>query len=72
MDTIIRASSFKEKVNKILIPYNTTLSRKKKLIDEGYILESYFGNNDTIIKKATEKKINACLVNNNIIIIKKI
>jgi len=66
MDTIIRASTFNQQENKILIPFDTSSSRKKDLISKDYIIETFFGNDD-IKKKAKEKNINACLVNNKII-----
>ena len=67
MDTIIRASSFKEKVNRILIPFNTPSSIKKDLISKKYIIETFFGNSNFIKKKANEKNISSCLINNKII-----
>lgn len=69
MDTIIRASSFKEIIKKILIPFNTSKERKSKLIEEGYILETFFGNNTKIKTVAFEKKIEFCLIDNKVIFI---
>lgn len=70
MDTIIRSSSFKENIKKIIIPFNTSEKRKKELINQGYIIETFFGNNDQIKKMALEKKIKFCLINKQIISIK--
>ena len=42
MDTIIRASSIIDKIQKILIPFNTSENRKKELIEEGFIIETFF------------------------------
>ena len=70
MDTIIRASSFKEKNKKILIPFNTSEKRKKELNNKGYVLETFFGNDNQIAKIALKKKIEFCLINQQIIFIK--
>ena len=70
MDTIIRASSFTEKINKILIPYDTPQERKTELIDTGYTIETFFGNHNQIKKAAFEKKIEFYLINNKVISIK--
>ena len=70
MDTIIRASTFLEKINKILIPFDTSIIRKKELIKEGYVLETLFDINNVIKKVAIEKKIKFCLVDNKVISIK--
>ena len=71
MDTIVRASSFEEKIKKILIPFNTSDKRKKQLSKKGYIIETFFGNDSEIKKKALEKKMKFCLFKNSIISIKK-
>jgi len=71
MDTIMRASSFIEKNNKILIPFDTSVERKKELINNGYILDTFFGNYNQIKKVAIKNKIEFCLVSNKIISIKK-
>ena len=70
MDTIIRASTFLEKIKKILIPFDTSTKRKKELIKEGYVLETFFGVYNEIKTVAFEKKIKFCLVNNKVISIK--
>ena len=57
MDTIVRASSFHEKIKKILIPFGTDDKKKNQLIKKGYKIETFFGNADLIEKKAIEKKI---------------
>ena len=67
MDTIIRASSFSEKVKKILIPFDILNERKQDLIKSGYIVETFFGNNSEIKEAALQKKINFCFYDNKII-----
>tara|TARA_Y100000590_G_scaffold400972_1_gene485523 strand:- start:13417 stop:14541 length:1125 start_codon:yes stop_codon:yes gene_type:complete len=57
MDTIVRASSFHEKIKKILIPFGMDDKKKNQLIKKGYKIETFFGNADLIEKKAIEKKI---------------
>ena len=66
MDTIIRASSIKNKIKKILIPFDTSIDRKNELIREGFIVETFFNNGNEIKKIAFEKKIEFCLINNKI------
>ena len=58
MDTIVRASSLKQKVKKILIPFETSKTKKDELINKGYILETFFDKKNNIKKFANEKKIN--------------
>ena len=70
MDTIIRASSLIDKIHKILIPFDTSEERKKELIEEGYILETFFDKDNEIKKIALEKQIKFYLVNNKVISIK--
>ena len=70
MDTIIRASSYIEKIKKILIPFNTSEKKKKNLIKKQYVLETFFDNENEIKKIAIEKKIKFCFVNNKVISIK--
>ena len=69
MDTIVRASSLIEKTKKILIPFDTSEERKKELIKKGYVLETCFDNNE-VKRIALEKKIDSCLVDNKVILIK--
>ena len=71
MDTIIRASSFTERINKILIPFETKSKLKRDLIKKGFIIDTYFGNSKTIKKVAIKKKINAYLFNNKIVYLEK-
>ena len=70
MDTIIRASSTKEKVKKIMIPFDTTIKIKNNLIKEGYIVETFFGEPKKIKEIAEIKKFDACLINNQIVYLK--
>ena len=69
MDTIVRASSLKQKVKKILIPFETSKTKKDELINKGYILETFFDKKNNIKKFANEKKINYCLIDNKIIVL---
>ena len=57
MDTIIRASSSVEKIQKILVPFDTSEKIKKNLINEGYVIETFFGNLKNIKEFAKDKKI---------------
>ena len=57
----------KEQINKILIPFDTSIKRKNKLIEEGYVLETLFDIDNKIKKVAFEKKIKYCLINNRVI-----
>ena len=70
MDTIIRASSFVEKNKKILIPFETSDKKKKKLISDGYVLDTFFGKKNNIKEIAVKNKIKYCLINNKIVNIK--
>ena len=70
MDTIIRASSFKEKIKKILIPFNTSEKSKKELINKGFVVETFFGDGNQIKNIALKKKIEFCLINKQVISIK--
>ena len=67
MDTIIRASSIIDKIKKILIPFNTSENRKKELIEEGFIIETFFANDNNIKKLALEKNIKFCLINSEVV-----
>ena len=44
MDTVLRASSFENLAKKILLPFDTEETIKKKLIKNNYIIFSYFDN----------------------------
>ena len=56
-----------DKIKKILIPFDTSKDRKKELIREGFIVETFFNNDNEIKKIAFEKKIEFCLINNKVI-----
>ena len=71
MDTIIRASSIKEKTKKIMIPFDVSVSKKNKLINNGYILETYFGDKNKIKEIAIIKKFDAYLIEEKIIQLEK-
>ena len=66
MDTILRASSNTEKTNKILIPFNILNKKKKELISQGFIIETYFGDLKNIKKMAIKKNCQSYLVDNQI------
>jgi len=67
MDTILRASSNIEKTNKIMIPYDISNKKKKKLITQGYTIETYFGGLNNIKKMAIDKNCQSYLIDNQII-----
>jgi len=57
MDTILRASSYKEKIKKILVSYKISKVKKMELLKKDYIVETYFGDLDNIKKIALKKNI---------------
>ncbi len=67
MDTILRASSNIEKTNKIMIPFNILNNKKKELITQGFILETYFGDLNNIKEMAIKKNCQSYFVDNQII-----
>ena len=66
MDTILRATSFKIINKKILIPFDTSLSKIKDLIKNKYSVVKYHGNS-VISKKTTKDQRCQFYLNNNII-----
>jgi len=71
MDTIIRASSIIEKTKKIMIPFDIRESKKNKLINDGYIIETFFGEKNKIKETAIIKKFDAYLLEDAIIQLEK-
>ncbi len=71
MDTILRASSYKEKLEKILVPFDISKTIKTKLIEKNYIVETFFGDLNNIKNLAEQKKIKFYLKNNKILRIEK-
>ena len=71
MDTIIRASSTIEKTKKIMIPFDICESKKNKLINDGYIIETFFGEKNKIKEIAIIKKFDAYLIEDKIIQLEK-
>ena len=69
MDTILRASSFKNKNKNILIPFSTEKRIKKMLIDKGFSLFKSFENISNLKEEAKKFKFKYFLANK---IIKKI
>ena len=67
MDTILRASSYKEKLDKILVPFKVSKKMKKKLIEKNFIIETSFGDLKNIKNLAIEKKIKFYLKSNKIL-----
>ena len=71
MDTIIRASSIIEKEKKIIIPFDICESKKNELINDGYIIETFFGEKNKIKEIAIIKKFDAYLIEDKIIQLEK-
>ena len=71
MDTILRASSYKEKLEKILVPFDISKTMKAKLIEKNYMVETFFGDLNNIKYLAKQKKIKFYLKNNKILRIEK-
>ena len=67
MDTILRASSNIEKTNKIMIPFDILNNKKKELITQGFIIETFFGDLNNIRKMAIKKNCQFYLIDNQII-----
>jgi len=66
MDTILRASSFKQINKKIMIEFKLSKTKKKQLIEKGYVIVTHFGEAKNIKKKAKEHNCQFYLNNNNI------
>ena len=71
MDTILRSSSKIEKFKKILVPFSTSSQKKSELIKKKYVVETYFGNEKNLKKKAIEKTFESYLRNNKIVSLRK-
>ena len=67
MDTILRASSNIEKTDKIMIPFDVLNNKKKELIKQGFIIETFFGDLKNIRKIAIKKNCQSYLINDQII-----
>mgnify|MGYP001215529863 CR=1 FL=1 len=67
MDTIIRASTYKESVKKILIPFNTNKLIKNKITKKGFIIETFFEKKINIRKLAKIRNCHSYLLKNKII-----
>jgi hypothetical protein len=66
MDTILRASSFKNLNKKILIPFNTDIKTKKLLIKKGFSLFKTFEENLNIKEQAKKYRIRYFLLNKKV------
>jgi len=66
MDTILRASSFKQIKKKIMIEFKLSKIKKMQLIKNGYVIFTYFGDPKDIKRKAKEQNCQFYLKNNNI------
>ena len=66
MDTILRATSFKQIKKKIMIEFKLSKIKKKQLIEKGYVIITHFGDTKNIKKKAKEQNCQFYLNNNNI------
>ncbi len=71
MDTILRSSSKNEKFKKILVPFSISSQKKSELIKKKYVVETYFGNEKNLKKKAIEKTFESYLRNNKIVSLRK-
>ena len=67
MDTILRASSNIEKINKIMIPFDILNNKKKELITQGFIIETFFGDLNNIRKMGIKKNCQSYLIDDQII-----
>jgi len=66
MDTILRASTFKQIKKQIMIEFKLNKNKKKQLIEKGYVIITHFGDTKHIKKKAKEQNCQFYLINNNI------
>ena len=66
MDTILRASSLKQIKKRIMIQFKLSKIKKQRLIKNGYIIVTHFGDLKNIKKKAKEQNCRFYLINNNI------
>ena len=71
MDTILRSSSKIEKFKKILVPFSISNQKKNELIKQNYVVETYFGNEKNLKKKAIEKTFESYFKNNKIVRLSK-
>jgi len=69
MDTILRASSNIEEVNKIMVPCDISNKKKKALITKGFTIETFFGDLKNIKSMAINKNCQSYLVDDQIIIL---
>jgi len=67
MDTILRASSNIEKTNKIMIPFDILNNKKKELIKQGFIIDTFFGDLNNIRNMAIKKNCQSYLIDDQII-----
>jgi len=67
MDTIVKSSSNIEKIDKIMIPFDTSEKDKANLIDKNFIVEKYFGEISKIKDAAIKKDCQFCFINNEVI-----
>ena len=67
MDTILRASSNIEKTNKIMVPFDVLDRKKKELITQGFVIETFFDDLNNIKKMAIKKNCHSYLVDDQII-----
>ncbi len=71
MDTITKASSTIEKTKKIMIPFDISVNKKNKLIKDGYIIETFFGEKHKIKEIAIIKNYDAYFIEDKIIQLEK-
>ena len=58
MDTILRASSFENKNKRIIVPFNTSKSKKNSLIKKGFSIFTSFENNSNLIDESKNFQCN--------------
>ena len=66
MDTILRASSFKQVKKKIMIEFKLSKIKKKQLREKGYVIVTHFGDEKNMKQKAKEQNCQFYLNNNNV------
>ena len=71
VDGTIRVTNTTEKTKKIMIPFDVPVIKKNELINNGYIIETFFGEKHKIKEVAIIKKFDAYLIEDKIIQLEK-
>ena len=66
MDTVLRASSFENNSKKILVPFDINDKIKKSLINENYVVLTFFGDISDIPKYSKKYFCTHIYINNRI------